>query len=125
MNNYIDNATAVSAVLSNYFNGIYNGDTELLRGIFHPTALVVGDINGQPYFKTVDQYLEGVKNRKSPSELNEKFNMEILSIEIINSIAIAKVRVPIFDFNYYDLLSLSKVNGEWIIINKLLTHVKE
>lgn len=125
MNNYTDNATAVSAVLSNYFNGIYNGDTELLRGIFHPTALVVGDINGQPYFKTVDQYLEGVKNRKSPSELNEKFNMEILSIEIINSIAIAKVRVPIFDFNYYDLLSLSKVNGEWIIINKLLTNVKD
>jgi hypothetical protein len=49
--------------------------------------------------------------------------MEILAIEIINSIAIAKVHVPMFDFNYHDLLSLSKVNGEWVIVNKLLTNV--
>jgi hypothetical protein len=50
--------------------------------------------------------------------------MEILSIEIINSIAIAKVHLPIFDFNYYDLLSLSKTDQGWVIVNKLLTNVK-
>lgn len=124
MNNYSDNAAAITAALSNYFTGIYNGDVELLRSTFHPQALVAGDVNGQPYFKTIDQYLEGVKNRKSPLALNETFRMEILSIEIINSIAIAKARVPLFEFNYYDLLSLSKINGEWVIINKLLTNVK-
>jgi Putative lumazine-binding len=124
MNNYSDNAAAITAVLSNYFNGIYNGDVALLRRVFHSQALVTGDVNGQPYFKTVDQYIEGVENRKSPLELNETFRMEILSIEIINSIAIAKARVPLFEFNYNDLLSLSKINGEWVIINKLLTNVK-
>ncbi len=124
MNNYSDNAAAITAVLSNYFNGIFNGDIEMLRRVFHSQALVTGDVNGQPYFKTVDQYLEGVKNRKSPLELNETFRMEILSLEIINSIAIAKARVPLFEFNYYDLLSLCKINGEWVIINKLLTNVK-
>ena len=123
MNNYTDNATAVAAVLSNYFKGIFNGDTALLKSIFHPQALIAGDVKGQIYFKNLDQYLDGVENRKSPSELNEPFRMEILAIEIINSIAIAKVHVPIFDFNYYDLLSLNKINGEWIIVNKLLTHV--
>jgi hypothetical protein len=124
MNNYADNATAVAAVLSNYFKGIFNGDVELLRSTFDPQALVTGDINGQSYFKSLDQYLEGVKNRKSPSALNETFRMEILAIEIINFIAIAKVRVPMFEFNYYDLLSLNKINGEWVIINKLLTNVR-
>ncbi|MDB5127109.1 nuclear transport factor 2 family protein [Mucilaginibacter sp.] len=123
MSNYADNATAVAAVLSNYFNGIFKGDVELLRSTFHPQALVSGDINGQPYFKSLDQYLDGVKNRKSPFELGETTRMEILSIEIINSIAIAKVHVPMFDFNYYDLLSLTKINGAWVIVNKLLTHV--
>jgi hypothetical protein len=123
MDNYTDNATAVSAVLSNYFNGVFNGDTDLLRSAFHPQALVSGDVNGQPYFKTLDQYLDGVKNRKSPFELGEGFRMEIISIEIINMIAVAKTRLPMFEFNYHDLLSLSKINGEWVIVNKLLTNV--
>lgn len=123
MNNYTDNAAAVTAVLSNYLNGVFNGDVDLLRSAFHPQALVAGDVNGLPYFKTLDQYLDGVKNRKSPFELGEKFRMEILSIEIINMIAVAKLRLPMFEFNYYDLLSLTKVNGEWVIVNKLLTNV--
>jgi hypothetical protein len=122
-NNYTDNATAVAAVLSIYFKGIFNGDTEQLRNIFHPQALVSGDVNGLPYFKSLNEYLEGVKNRKSPFDGNEIFRMEILAIEIINSIAIAKVHLPMFDFNYYDLLSLNKINGQWVIVNKLLTHV--
>lgn len=121
--NHTDNTEAVAAVLSTYFKGIYNGDTTSLRKIFHPQALIAGDVKGEPYFKNLNQYLDGVESRKSPSELNEKFRMEILTIEIINSIAIAKVHVPIFDFNYYDLLSLNNINGEWIIMNKLLTHV--
>ena len=124
MENYTDSAAAITATLSNYFNGVFKGDVELLRGAFHPQALVAGDINGQPYFKTLDQYLDGVKNRRSPSELGEEFRMEIISLEIINLIAIAKVRLPMFEFNYHDLLSLSEINGEWVIVNKLLTNVK-
>ena len=123
MNTYKGNATAISAVLSNYFSGIFNGDVALLRSIFHPQTLVSGDVNGQPYFKTLDQYLEGVKNRKSPHALDEPFKMEIVSIEIINAIAVAKVHIPMFEFNYYDLLSLSKIDGQWVIVNKLLTNV--
>lgn len=124
MNNYIDNTAAIAAVLSNYFQGVFTGDIALLRKVFHPQALVAGDVHGKPYFKTLDQYLDGVKNRKSPQELNEIFLMEIVSIEVINSIAIAKARLPMFEFNYYDLLSLNKAEGEWQIVNKLLTHVE-
>ena len=123
MNSYNENAEAISSVLANYFKGVFKGDVELLRSIFHPQSLVSGDINGQQYFKSLDQYLDGVRNRKSPQSLDETFKMEILSIEIINSIAVAKVHLPMFEFNYYDLLSLSKIGGRWVIVNKLLTNV--
>lgn len=123
MKNLKDNRAEINEVLNQYFNGIFNGDANLLRSIFHPKTLVAGDINGVPYFKELDQYLEGVATRKSPHELGEIFRMEILSVEINNAIAIAKVRVPIFDYNYFDLLSLSIFNGKWVIMNKLLTHV--
>ncbi|MGN7889467.1 nuclear transport factor 2 family protein [Dyadobacter sp. 22481] len=123
MDTYTDRAADITAVLSDYFNGVFKGDTDLLRSAFHPQALVAGDVNGQAYFKTLDQYLDGVRNRKSPFELGESFRMEIMSIEVINQIAVAKVRLPMFEFNYHDLLSLTKVDGKWLIVNKLLTNV--
>lgn len=123
MNNFNKNAVLITTLLMQYFNGIYDGDTTILRSIFHPKAILAGDIKGLPYFKTLDQYLDGVKNRQSPHELGEPFKMEIISIEIINNTAIAKARVPIFEYNYYDLLSLAVVDGKWVIVNKLLTHV--
>jgi len=123
MKTFNENAKVITAILQDYFNGIYKGDTDLLKSIFHPHALVSGDIKGELYFKTLDEYLQGVQNRKSPYELGAAFNMEILSLEIINAIAVAKVHIPIFEYNYYDLLSLAVVDGKWVIVNKLLTHV--
>lgn len=120
-----ENRKLITSVLEDYFNGIFVGDINLLRSVFHPMAFLSGDINGEPYFKTLEQYLEGVKNRKSPNELGAKLGMEIISIEIINTIAVAKTHIPIFEYNYYDLLSLSLIDGNWVIVNKLLTHVNE
>ncbi|MBO9584963.1 MAG: nuclear transport factor 2 family protein [Flavobacterium sp.] len=123
MENFGTNAALITAVLMNYFNGIYNGDVTLLQSVFHPQAIIGFDLNGETHFKTVNQYLEGVKNRKSPQELEEEFKMKILSLEIINNTAVAKVQVPIFEFNYYDFLSLIVVDGKWVISNKLATKV--
>ncbi|AWK05671.1 nuclear transport factor 2 family protein [Flavobacterium crocinum] len=123
MESFGTNAPLITAVLMNYFNGIYNGDVPLLQSVFHPQAIVGFDLNGETHFKTVNQYLEGVKNRKSPKELGEEFKMKILSLEIINNTAVAKVQVPIFEFDYYDLLSLIVVDGKWVISNKLATKV--
>ncbi|SFD48014.1 nuclear transport factor 2 family protein [Flavobacterium phragmitis] len=123
MESFGTNAALITAVLMNYFNGIYNGDVPLLQSVFHPQAIIGFDLNGETHFKTVNQYLEGVKNRKSPKELGEEFKMKILSLEIINNTAVAKVQVPIFEFDYYDLLSLIVVDGKWVISNKLATKV--
>ena len=56
---------AITATLNNYFKGIYEGDTTLLSGIYYPGTLVFCDVKGQPYFKTLPEYLTGVKNRQS------------------------------------------------------------
>lgn len=121
---YINKAEQVTKVIKNYFDGIYYGDIEKLRSSFRDDVYLYGDVRGDEYLKSLDEYLEGVKNRKSPSELNEKNQMEILSIEIIGNVAIAKLHVPMLGFNYYDFLSLSLVQGEWKIVNKLFTHVE-
>ena len=105
----------------NYIKGLYEGDINLLKQIFYPGTLLFGDVKGQAYFKTLDQYLDGVANRQSPKDSGKPFKVEILSINVVNSIAIAGLKVKMYDFYYHNMLSFHKLDGKWVIVNKMLT----
>ena len=118
--------TAITEALENYyFKGIYEGDLDLLDQIYYKGTLLFGDVKGQPYFKTLDQYLDGVKNRQSPKDSGKPFKGEIISINIVNSIAVAEVKVKMYDFNYYEFLSFHKLDGRWLIVNKMISDVTQ
>ena len=117
---------AISDALENYyFKGIYEGDITLLENIYHPETLLFGDVKGLPYTKTLDQYLDGIRNRQSPKNSGRPFTGDIISVHVINSIAVATVKVKMYEFNYYDFLSFHKINGNWLIVNKLMSDVSE
>jgi hypothetical protein len=117
---------AISNALENYyFKGIYEGDIDALSQIFNKGTLLFGDVKGEPYAKTLDQYLDGVKNRQSPKDSGKSFKGEILNIKVVNSIAIAEVKVMMYDFIYHEFLSFHKLNGRWLIVNKMISDVKE
>lgn len=115
----------IATVINQYFKGIQFGDTTLLGQTFHKDALLFGDINGEPYAKTRNEYLSGVANRVSPNDSPQPFKAEILSIDFINSIAIAKLHVKMYTFNYYNFLTLHEIDGKWLIVNKTLTNVTD
>ncbi len=121
---YNDKANQISKVVQNYLDGVYYGNVKLLQNSFTENAFLFGDIKGDAYKKSLEEYLEGVKARKSPEELEEPYKMEILGIEVVGNVGIAKVHLPMLGFNYYDFLSLCLVDGEWKIVNKVFTHVE-
>lgn len=126
MKNQNSDTEAITDAIENYyFKGIYEGDAILLETIFYPGTLVYGDVNGQPYFKTADLYLNGVKNRQNPKDSGKPFKGEILNIKVVNSIAMAEINLKMYEFNYRDFLSFHKINGKWYIVNKMLTNVTE
>ena len=108
-----------------YFKGIYEGNVELLHQIYYPGTLLFGDVKDQSYFKTLDQYLDGVKNRQSPKDSGKPFKGEIISIKVVNTIAAAEVKVKMYDFNYYELLSFHQFNGKWLIVNKMISDISK
>ena len=117
---------AIKAAIENYyFKGIYEGDEILLGSIFHSGTSLFVDVKGEPYFKTIDLYLDGVKNRQSPKDSGKPFKGEILNIKVVNSIAVAELNLKMYDFNYRDFLSFHKINGKWLIVNKMLTDLSE
>ncbi|MFP8892042.1 nuclear transport factor 2 family protein [Chryseobacterium sp. EZn1] len=117
--------TEIRNVIENYyFKGIYEGNTDILAKAFYKDALLFGDVNGVPYFKTAEQYIEGVGNRISPQKSGKDFKAEIISIDIMNSIAVAKLNVRMYDFNYYNFITFNHIDRQWMIVNKTLTNVQ-
>jgi len=119
-----EETTIKNAIEQLYLKGIYEGNTELLKEIFHKDALLFGDIKGVPYYKTAIQYIEGVGSRVSPEKSGKDFKPTIISIDVINTIATAKLNVKMYDFNYYNFITFHKIDGKWLIVNKTLTDVE-
>ena len=124
-NNKQDVAAITSMLKDYYFKGIDEGNLDLLNQVYYTGTLLFGDVKGQPYAKTLDQYLDGVKNRQSPKDSGKPFKGEIISLKLVNTIAIAEVKVKMYDFNYHEYLSFHKLDGRWLIVNKMISDVNQ
>lgn len=117
-----EDKTALTAALENYyFRGIYEGSLDLLDQVYYSGALLFGDVKGQPYAKTRVQYLDGVRNRQSPRDSGKPFKGEIIAIQLVNTIAVAEVKVKMYDFNYHEFLAFHKLDSRWLIVNKMIS----
>jgi hypothetical protein len=112
----------IRALLDDYFAGLYDGDVERLRAVFLPTAVLWGDVKGEPYYRSLTDWLNGVRNRASPRSLGEPFAMRAVSIAVEGSVAVAQVRCPMLGFSYVDFLSLVEREGGWFVAAKVFTH---
>lgn len=117
-----EDSLVISGKLENaYFKSIYEGDVNILGSVFYPGALLFGDVKGQPYKKTLTEYLDGVAHRQSPKDSGKPFKGQIISIKVVNSIAIAEVKVTMYDFVYHEFLSFHKIGGQWYLVNKMIS----
>lgn len=114
---------AVIGAVAAYSQGVYRGDIALLRKVFHPKAALFAEVRGQPYHRSLDDYLDVVTNRESPHAKGEPFRMKPITIEVTHEIAFAKVSCPMYDYDYVDYLSLVRQDGQWRIVNKLFTDI--
>ena len=115
-----DSFTEIEKVVTNYFYGLFYGDVKKLNACFHKNLYVYGDIEGTSYLKRRDEFLEEIQIRKSPNELGEPFGMEIIGIDLWDKIAVVKTHILMFEYNFYDFLSLNQINGEWMIVCKMM-----
>jgi hypothetical protein len=115
----------IQELVQTYFDGLYDGQAEKMRAVFDPRAVVAGEVNGVPYYKSIDEYLAGVASRKSPREQGEPMDMELLGVEITANLATARLNVKMMGFNYYNYFSIIRQEKRWLVITKTLTNVAQ
>jgi hypothetical protein len=114
----------VEALLAAYFEGLYQGDTDILRQVFHPDALYACVTGGSLLSLRMDAYFRLVDERPSPASRHDPRTDRILAIEFVGPVtALARVQCAILPRHFTDLLSLLRVDGRWQVMSKVF-HVE-
>lgn len=104
----------ITAVLLDYIEGTANGQPERLRKAFHPSFNLYTVTKDTLWIRSGKEYIANIK-------VGEKSNRigEIISIDIENDAAIAKVKIVIPNRRIFtDYFLLLKYEGSWKIVNK-------
>jgi hypothetical protein len=116
----------VTAVLQDYFEGLYRSDTQILRRVFHPAALYACATDGTLLTLNMDPYFLMVDQRPSPASCGDARTDRILAIEFAGPVtALARVECSIRPRHFTDLLSLIFLDGRWQIISKVFHYELE
>ncbi|UZF94249.1 nuclear transport factor 2 family protein [Bosea sp. NBC_00550] len=112
---------AVEATVRTYLDGLYEGDTEKLSHVFHPTsALTTAREDGTIQIVPREEWLEAVRNRPAPKSAGLQRDDHILTIDLVGpTLALVKVKCQMPPRYFTDLLSLLKIESRWQIVQKV------
>ncbi len=110
----------VTAVLANYFEGLYRSDSGILRRVFHPSALYACATDGSLLTLRMDEYFPIIDKRPSPASRGDPRADRIIGIEFAGPVtALARVECSILPKRFIDLLTLIHIDGRWQVISKV------
>jgi Putative lumazine-binding len=111
---------AVSAVVSDYFDGLHHSDTKRLSRVFHPDARYVCATETPLLQLGMGDYFPVVDKRPSPASRGEKRNDRIISISFAGPVtAFVHAECSIGAKFFTDFLTFIRVEGRWQIIAKV------
>ncbi|MBV1870025.1 MAG: nuclear transport factor 2 family protein [Gammaproteobacteria bacterium] len=117
-----DDYTSLVKTVETYFHGLYHSDTKTLKTIFDPHASIVGFYEGEEIHHSLAKYLQFVNGVSAPSQIDEDYDMQIMSIDQTGPIAIVRVRFLYEALYHNEFLSFKKNKDHWLIVQKLFCH---
>ena len=110
--------------IQTYFDSMYESSSDKVFAAFHPNARITGFLEDGLHEMSVGDFAGFVESQQpSPKEKGEPIRLDILSIELAGSTAVARVRDDYLGMTFLDSLSLLKTDNRWSIYNKLF-HVE-
>jgi hypothetical protein len=113
---------AVEATAWAYLDALYDGDADRLGKLFLPeSGLFTGTADGQAAVVPRDAWLDRVRGRQSARDARHANTNAVFAIEVIGTVAMARVTASHPPNRFDDLLSLVKTSGGWKIAAKTYT----
>ena len=110
----------IAQTIQTYFDGLYEGDADKLASVFHETSALTWEHEGKVSVLPRDAWLKAVRERPSSKARGLPRDDAILLIDQAGpSTAFVKVKCQIPPRYFHDYLSLLKVGGRWLIVQKV------
>lgn len=110
----------LQGVISDYFEALYQCDTELLQKVFHPKAIYATADEAPLLYRTMAEYVPVVAARTSPASRGEVRTDAIDEIQLAgDNTAFACVRCSIGNSDFVDFLTFVRDEGRWQIMSKI------
>jgi hypothetical protein len=116
----------VTCVMRAYIEVTDQADGPRARTLFHPNALMSGDLGTNPqtgapelYVGTPEPFLKGLESApKRPGEIGYKAHVQ--SVRVLGKTAIGEVvEENLFGRDFTNSFHLLKTDGRWLIVSKL------
>ena len=111
---------AIAQTIQTYFDGLYEGDADKLASVFHESSALTWEQDGRISVLPRDGWLKAVRERPSAKSGNLPRDDAILQIvQAGPTTAFVKVRCQIPPRYFHDYLNLLKVDGRWLVVQKV------
>ena len=107
----------VEAVARKFIEGVKNGKSDILKGIFHENAVIFGRLNKDTTEEgSITSLYNGV-DKAGPCGKDYVARVDILALE--KSVAVVKIVEDNWNgYKFTDFLTLWKKDGEWKVVAK-------
>ena len=112
---------AIRQTVQYYFDGGKHRDSLTLRKAFHPDARMLFARDGKLAVVPIGEYITRVgSERLEPGEVDST-ERKVVSVDVVGDAAVAKLELKRPNALLTDYMSLLKVDGRWLIVNKIFT----
>jgi hypothetical protein len=118
----VEDFDEISQVMKTLLEGEAAGDVAKLKSAFHPDARMFGQAEGQRYDLPIGEYFDLAAAAPGNSEGN--YRARVLSIQQTGDAAmVTAVEENCWgSVSFIDYFSLSRLAGEWKVVNKTFAH---
>ena len=111
----------ILSVIQDYCDGLYEGNTEKLKRVCD-SGLILKAPNLN---RDLDTWLANVQARDIPKQTGEPYGFKVLSVDVVDDMAMVKLDCPLLGHAYVDFLGLQRLNNHWKIVNKMYVDKRE
>lgn len=112
---------AIRQTVQYYFDGGKTRDSLTLRKAFHPDARMLFVRDGKLVVVPIAEYITRVGSEPlKPGEVDST-ERKVVSVDVVGDAAVAKLELKRPNAFLTDYMSLLRVDGRWLIVNKIFS----